>query len=131
MTGCGKVNFLISRMQKIENNMEKLAVMIKIRKYLSNTKGELSEAEEFTEKLLRETNIMSLVSMKLKSNCRYIILESLWILVNLTCGNEQNIKVIFSPCYQILETFDLILNANDFQMINLVLTSLSNALIET
>ena len=129
MSGCGKVNFLISRMQKIENNMEKLAVMIKIRKYLSNTKGELSE--EFTEKLLRETNIMSLVSMKLKSNSRYIILESLWILVNLTCGNEQNIKVIFSPCYQILETFDLILNANDFQMINLVLTSLSNALIET
>lgn len=130
MSLCGKVNFLISRMQKIDNNMENLAIMIKIRKYLSGVKGE-QLSEEFYEKLLKETKIMSLISMKLKSMNRYIILESLWILVNLTCGNEQNLRVIFSPCYQILEAFDLILSGNDFQMINLVLTSISNALIES
>ena len=94
MTLCGRVNFLISRMQKIDNNMENLAIMIKIRKYLSDLKGkdkqltQFSNFEELNEKLLKETKIMDLVSTKLKSMNRYIILESLWILVNLTCGNE-------------------------------------------
>ena len=50
MTGCGKVNFLISRIQKINNNMEKLAIIIKIRKYLSGKLSDVSSA-----KLLKET----------------------------------------------------------------------------
>ena len=55
---------------------------------------------------------------------RYMQLEALWILTNLSYGNSN--EAFFSPNYQFMTHFNKILDGNDFQMIDQLILLLGN-----